>query len=295
MENAGITSQDRLFTLGYALGLSLVAIFVAYLFGFFRLSADRLRPKPPIFFRDVLGVFLLFITVEILLVPLGAYLWFAWDSGTFFKEHFFLTPSQQGWLNVIAIFTTGVCLFAFLIGIGKPIFQSAGLTTCSAKETLQSMSIGSSTWLICYPIVATVDNALALLITWLVPFPPAEQVAVQHLKMSMNDPWLFTTMVFLIIVLVPIIEEVLFRGFFQGWLRNYLGPKGAIASASLFFTLFHYSDSQGIGNIELLCSLFVLSCFLGFLYERQGCLWASIALHTTFNALSVGMILLNMN
>ena len=61
--------------------------------------------------------------------------------------------------------------------------------------------------------------------------------------------------------------------------------------ASLIFAAFHFSTSQGLNNIELLVSLFVLSCFLGFLYERQESLLASMALHATFNAISILAIL----
>jgi membrane protease YdiL (CAAX protease family) len=32
--------------------------------------------------------------------------------------------------------------------------------------------------------------------------------------------------------------------------------------------------------------IFVLSCFLGYAYERTGKLWTSITIHAAFNALS---------
>ncbi|MBI3211827.1 MAG: CPBP family intramembrane metalloprotease [Simkania negevensis] len=52
-------------------------------------------------------------------------------------------------------------------------------------------------------------------------------------------------------------------------------------------TLFHLSSSQGVGNI----SLFIFALYLGFLYEKQCSLFASIALHMTFNSISVIRIL----
>jgi uncharacterized protein len=67
---------------------------------------------------------------------------------------------------------------------------------------------------------------------------------------------------------------------------------GSILLASLIFAFFHFSYSQGIDNIEVITSLFVFSCFLGFVYERQQSLWASVGLHALFNAISVVLIVL---
>ena len=84
----------------------------------------------------------------------------------------------------------------------------------------------------------------------------------------------------------PLLEEFLFRGLFQTWIKKHLGVKAAILIASLCFALFHVSVAHGVGNLSLVPSLFVFSCFLGFIYERQKSLFASIVLHTTFNLVS---------
>ena len=68
-------------------------------------------------------------------------------------------------------------------------------------------------------------------------------------------------------------------------------PKKAIVFSALCFALFHYAPSQGMGNISLLATLFLFALFLGFIYERQASLFASIGLHMTFNAVSTFRIL----
>jgi membrane protease YdiL (CAAX protease family) len=118
-----------------------------------------------------------------------------------------------------------------------------------------------------------------------------EQVAVRYLKMALDSPPLLLTALFIILIAAPFIEELLFRGFLQNWLKSILGAKSAILIASFCFALFHLSASQGIGNISLAISLFSFSCFLGFIYERQRSLLASIGLHMTFNAVSCFRIL----
>jgi membrane protease YdiL (CAAX protease family) len=115
-------------------------------------------------------------------------------------------------------------------------------------------------------------------------------VAVKHLKDVMVFPSLFWSSVILIISVVPILEEVLFRGFLHEWLVRLFGVKAAILLTASTFALFHFSTSQGADNVELIISLFVLGCFLSFLKERQRSLWAPIGLHSVFNAVSVLMI-----
>lgn len=114
-----------------------------------------------------------------------------------------------------------------------------------------------------------------------------DQVAVKFLKMTFEYPLYLLLSVFSIVVLAPLIEETLFRGFLQTFIRQHLGSKQAIWITSACFSFFHYSSEQGLGNIPIIGSLFVLALFLGYLYERQGTLIAPMALHASFNAISV--------
>ena len=84
-----------------------------------------------------------------------------------------------------------------------------------------------------------------------------------------------------------ILEEFLFRGVLQNFLKKYFKRDVSIIITSLVFAFFHYSPSQKLSNISIIGSLFVLACFLSFLYERQKSLFAPIFLHATFNAISI--------
>lgn len=88
------------------------------------------------------------------------------------------------------------------------------------------------------------------------------------------------------VVIVPIFEEMLFRGFLQTSVRS-LGssPWAAILLTSLFFSILH--------PLTHAPALFALSCGLGYAYERSGSLLRSILMHIFFNGLSVGVTLLN--
>ena len=126
----------------------------------------------------------------------------------------------------------------------------------------------------------------------LVFHPPVlpDENAVIFFKSTFHNPLSFTLAIIMIAALAPFIEELLFRGFLQSYLRRFLSPFFAIAASSFCFALFHYSPDQNFANIIIVGSIFVLGCFLGFLYERQGSLLASFFLHSLFNLFSIAGI-----
>jgi membrane protease YdiL (CAAX protease family) len=90
--------------------------------------------------------------------------------------------------------------------------------------------------------------------------------------------------VVLITVVAPLGEELFFRGFFFGALRNWRGPWLAAVLTGLVFGLIH-AGSSPIGYLVPLA-------FFGFglclLYEWTGSLYPSIALHALNNSIALG-------
>ena len=121
-------------------------------------------------------------------------------------------------------------------------------------------------------------------------FEMEDQMAVKQIKSVQEYPWLFAVNLFAISFVVPFIEELLFRGYLQESLLKKFSAMKSIALTALLFSLFHFSPSQGINNILILTSLFLLACLLGYLKERQRSLLPCIALHSTFNAISLVQI-----
>ncbi len=86
-------------------------------------------------------------------------------------------------------------------------------------------------------------------------------------------------------LIVPVFEELLFRGFFQTTLRTLSGsPWAGIVLTSIFFAILHPPTH--------IPALFMLSVGLGYAYERSGSLLRPILMHVFFNGLSVAMTLL---
>jgi hypothetical protein len=114
-----------------------------------------------------------------------------------------------------------------------------------------------------------------------------EQLAVLFLKMSIGYPFYFFLNMITVVILAPCIEETLFRGFLQSYLKQYFSTKMSIVGTSLSFAFFHYSSEQGIANLSIIGSLFVLALFLGFIYEKRKSLLAPMILHALFNMINI--------
>jgi membrane protease YdiL (CAAX protease family) len=87
------------------------------------------------------------------------------------------------------------------------------------------------------------------------------------------------------VLIVPVFEELLFRGFVQTSITAWTGhPWLAILATSLLFTVLHPWQHQ--------LGLFFLSCGFGYAYERSGSLFRPIIMHMLFNGLSVTAVFL---
>lgn len=268
--------------------LAMLANFFATKYGFYKYP-NPLRPLAVTLWH-LIGAFLLFLMITIVIIP-GIAL-FRFGS---IQEASHLDIVTQGWFNLMSISLSAVTVIAYSLFQDSQIRSSVwgNRAFISMKKSIKDFLFGSMTWLIGYPFMLAVGQLAAILTLFFFQPSEIEQVAVRYLRQLMDYPILFAITAFLIIFLVPIMEEVMFRGFLQTWINKILGKNKALGITSVIFALFHFSPSQGQNNIELILSLFTLSCFLGFIYERQQSLWAPIGLHITFNAISVLALLSN--
>jgi uncharacterized protein len=152
----------------------------------------------------------------------------------------------------------------------------------------QDIRFAFLSFIVAFPLVIFINEILDLFLSHFFHFQELpDQLAVHFLKKTFEYPRYFFLSVVTIVVFAPMLEEVLFRGFLQSFIRQHLGPKSAILITSLCFSFFHYSPEQGLSNLSIIGSLFPLALFLGFVYERQGSLFASMALHSFFNTINV--------
>lgn len=277
--------------------LTLVCFFfIAWKGGFFRAKENHFKGPPFVPLSEVMAVFSLFLIVEILLIPALAYVWLSIRAGHWVSQTYLLFDTvTYGWLNLFTVLCAVFAVVMYSYFLQAPlrhlIYWNAHKEK-SLKLAARHFTTGSLTWLLSFPSVVVVSQLVSLAVMQFKMAPHLEQTAVKNLKSTLQSPPLFWCTVLIIIFVVPIAEEILFRGFMQRWAVHLLGRFKGIALAAALFAGFHFSTSQGIDNIELMASLFVLGLFLGFLYEKKGTLWAPIGLHITFNAISSMMIVL---
>lgn len=81
-------------------------------------------------------------------------------------------------------------------------------------------------------------------------------------------------------VLIPLAEEIIFRGLIYRRIRWYLDPLPAILISSLLFAIMHGNWLQGIYS-------FMIGALLAFVYERTHSLLAPLCVHAGANLISV--------
>jgi membrane protease YdiL (CAAX protease family) len=272
--------------------IALVAVALGWHYQFFK-PLKKSVVTSHLQLHHLLIAFALFLFITILIVPTMMLAAIAIVTGNSDVEALASNPLIQGWLNITAIIISAIAVVTYSRCIDPSAKREVWGEQTSIKESVKSYFTGIATWLIAFPVTNVVAQLVVIILLWIKPDAniDIDQTAVHFLKSTMPYPVLLTLTVICLVFLAPIIEELLFRGFFQSWLKSKMGRWPAIVVASLVFAGFHFSITQQFANVELLFSLFVLSMFLGYLFERQNSIWAPIGLHTVFNGISVGALL----
>lgn len=87
-----------------------------------------------------------------------------------------------------------------------------------------------------------------------------------------------------LVVLPPLTEEIMFRGFLYGSLKKGAPTAVAVIATSLIFASLHLAEGGSGGPLYIAAlDTFILSLVLIYLREKTGSLWASITLHSFKN------------
>jgi len=269
-----------------------LANLIAYKKGYYKLPKTSLKTTPYIQNQELVVCFAIYLALSLVLAPLFAK--FLLTSYHKINPEItslpipFLTFLQ--FLNMAVVF---VLLQLYIHHRNSTVYGRIWKDRQygSTRPIEFDLGIGVLTWVLAFPVVTVLADLIDKLVKEIFGETSFEQTAVQFVKIASSSPLALFFALIAVLVLAPFIEEFLFRGLLQTHLKKRMGPKSAILISALVFALFHFSLSQGVGNISLVFSLFLLGGYLGFLYERQGSLWASIGLHMTFNVVSAMRIL----
>ncbi len=95
--------------------------------------------------------------------------------------------------------------------------------------------------------------------------------------------WAFTAMFFMACIIAPLVEELIFRGFLFGRLRQVLSfPLAALLSAFIF-SVIHFDPGATV-------SLVVVGIVFALAYEVHQSLWVNIVAHSVFNSITFIML-----
>jgi membrane protease YdiL (CAAX protease family) len=261
-------------------------VWAALSYGFFRLPF-RDRKSNPVHFITVAVAFAIYLGMTMLVAPLVIKLIKSFSS----EETASVTA--LGWMQLLLLGAIFALFYLYCKAQSPTLFSWIwkDRSIPHPKPIATDFMMGVMTWFIGFPLVLALGQLMDMLLYLFFGFENYEQVAVRYLRTTLGSPSMLAVAIFTILIAAPIIEEFLFRGCLQNFFKRYMTPKHAIMLSALCFSLFHFSASQGLGNISLVASLFLFALFLGFIYERQASLFASVGLHMTFNAVSTFRIL----
>lgn len=211
-------------------------------------------------FSQALG---LLLTVIVILIALGLPLALIGHAS---ESDLAMHPVVLGMMNVVAI---GYVIRQSVVKSGEPIVAALRLTPVDPRLAPYALAVLAGTAI----LVSELDN----LLTDLIPMP--KEMLDTLLELSTGKHGLPAT-IFLLNVVAPVTEELLFRGIIlRGFLITYR-TRTAILLSALLFALFHFNIWQGVGA-------FLLGVIFGWWYVRTASVVPCLVGHALFNAVPV--------
>jgi membrane protease YdiL (CAAX protease family) len=210
-------------------------------------------------------------------------------------------------------------LFYALVMLGELFGGSKGTPSISAEGLLVSIGFQFFTAAIAYVIVMRRVNPVAWLgLAWkewpfVILIAPVSVVSMWALFAGLQfsgymdlmdklgvekvqdtvlilqrekDPLLLGLMAFAAVIVAPLCEEVVFRGYLYPATKRFAGPWVAALCSALVFSAVH-------GSIAALFPLFIFGLVLVAIYEFTGSIWAPIGVHFLFNGATVAIQILS--
>ncbi len=177
------------------------------------------------------------------------------------------------------VLATIIYVLTISIVIGVPYLvkkRKTGLATLGLDRLPTWIDIGlAPAGFIVYSLATTA--VLAAAIAWIPGFPvdQVQDIGFKALGSRSDNILAFATLV----VLAPLAEETLFRGYLYGKLKGNVPAVWAAIATSLLFALAHFQWNVGL-------DVFVLSLVLCGLRSLTGSIWAGVLVHMIKNSIA---------
>ena len=219
--------------------------------------------------------------------PLSPPAWGLWDVlklGAFFAAGGLVMHAIFGSFNEGPLATPRACLaeiFSQVLMVGVMLhiirFERGGRVAdlgVHARGVPAAVVLGLLGFLAVQPFIFCLEAIQSYLLP-VVPMQDALQV-----MLSTRSPIVLLMSGIIAGLIVPVTEELLFRGFLQSALRRWVGRTMSVVVSAAFFAAAHI-------DLYSLLPLFVLGLALGYVYARSRSIVAPIVLHAAFNGTSL--------
>lgn len=144
-----------------------------------------------------------------------------------------------------------------------------------------------SPWHLCWqvPVALLASLSCALTVGALAGWATATSEESVFADAVTVTPWLMVTVALSVVVLLPAVEEVIFRRVLLGWLLTRMPKVVAVVVAAAGFAVIHVAPTA-------MLYLFFLAVAAGLLYLWHRSLWAPLALHVANNGLALALVAL---
>lgn len=225
----------------------------------------------------VLITFLIFVVAQIsaaLLIGLAALI-FGWNPAQAGE-----TIQKNPWATfgfVFLVETVTLAMIYMFLQFRKANFRSLGISNFNISYVAIAL-VGVVVYFILNLIAVVVIKSI---------FPELKLVQDQNIGFDKSTQGLELVPVFLsLVILPPVTEEIVARGFLFGGLRTKLPFVAAAIITSIMFGAAHLGGSKD-GLLWIVgIDTFVLSMVLCYLREKTGSLWPSIIVHAIKNGIA---------
>ncbi len=149
-------------------------------------------------------------------------------------------------------------------------------TELGLKESPTFVDLGLP--IVAYVVYLAIAQGILFIIEKVLPWFNPEQEQQTGFSHFLSSGDRFIAML-TIVLIAPVAEELIMRGWLYGKIREWLKPISAMLIVSLLFAILH-------GQLNVALATFVLSIILCTMREITGTIWSGILLHIIVNAIS---------
>lgn len=194
---------------------------------------------------------------------------------------FALILKQLALPNTLAVFLTLLLGFGVSIFVLLKILPKLHKKFRTNREELGLLGLPTWTDILLSPLAFVASTILALILTAIFSLLPqfnpqeAQNLGINQLLTPIDRLLGFVGLV----IIPPIAEEIIFRGWIYGKLRSRLSLPPAMLLTSLLFAIMH-------GQLNVGVAVFAMSAVACFLREITGTIYAPILLHMLKNGIA---------